>query len=85
MSAWVDRILGEFPSDLARLWIAADPDAVLLDERILAGLRARGFEVLPFEDPIAFRAEYEERYRQAWDRLVDGPVKVCGFKGLRKG
>ena len=72
MSAWVDRILGEFPSDLARLWIAADPDAVLLDERILAGLRARGFEVLPFEDPIAFRAEYEERYRQAWDRGEDG-------------
>ena len=72
MSAWVDRILREFPPDLARLWIAADPDAVLLDERILAGLRARGFEVLPFEDPIAFRAEYEERYRQAWDRGEDG-------------
>ena len=72
MSAWVHRILGEFPSDLARLWIAADPDAVLLDERILAGLRARGFEVLPFEDPMAFRAEYEEHYRQAWDRGEDG-------------
>ena len=72
MSAWVGRILGEFPSDLARLWIAADPDSVLLDERILAGLRARGFEVLPFEDPIAFRAEYEERYRQAWDLGENG-------------
>jgi len=72
MSAWVDRILSEFPSDLARLWIAADPDAVLLDERILAGLRAGGFEVLPFEDPMAFRAEYEECYRQAWNRGEDG-------------
>ena len=27
-----DRILKEFPSDLARLWIVADPDNVLLDE-----------------------------------------------------
>ncbi|ENT5164053.1 TPA: BREX-3 system phosphatase PglZ [Pseudomonas aeruginosa] len=61
-----DRILKEFPSDLARLWIVADPDNVLLDEQVLAGLRARGFDVLPFEDSIAFRAEYEERYRASW-------------------
>lgn len=62
-----DRILKEFPSDLARLWIVADPDNVLLDEQVLAGLRERGFDVLPFEDSIAFRAEYEERYRAAWE------------------
>src|SRR5690554_1033754 len=62
-----DRILKEFPSDLARLWIVADPDNVLLDEQVLAGLRERGFEVLPFEDSVAFRAEYEERYRAAWE------------------
>ena len=34
MSAWIDRILKEFMADLARLWIAADPDNVLLDERV---------------------------------------------------
>lgn len=62
-----DRILKEFPSDLARLWIVADPDNVLLDEQVLAGLRERGFEMLPFEDSIAFRAEYEERYRASWE------------------
>lgn len=61
-----DRILKEFPSDLARLWIVADPDNVLLDEQVLAGLRERGFDVLPFEDSIAFRAEYEECYRASW-------------------
>ena len=63
MSPWIDRILKEFPADLARLWIAADPDDVLLDEQVLSGLRERGFELLPFEDSVAFRAEYEERYR----------------------
>ncbi len=31
MSPWIDRILKEFPADLARLWIAGDPDDVLLD------------------------------------------------------
>ena len=50
MSLWTERILGEFPPDLARFWIAADPDDVLLDEHILSELRSRGFEVLPFED-----------------------------------
>ncbi len=73
MTAWVDRILKEFPADLARLWIVADPDDVLLDEQVLAGLRERGFDVLLFEDSIAFRAEYEERYRAAWDQAEPGP------------
>src|SRR5690606_31901113 len=59
--------LKEFPSDLSRLWIVSDPDDVLLDEQVLAGLRARGFEVLPFEDSIVFRAEYEELYRAPWE------------------
>lgn len=76
MSAWIDRILKEFPADLSRLWIAADPDDVLLDEQVLSGLRERGFEVLPFEDSIAFRAEYEERYRSVWDSGEVAPAKA---------
>lgn len=68
MSLLATRILEEFPADLARLWIAADPDGVLLDEQVLSGLRDRGFEVLPFEDSVAFRAEYEELYRIPWER-----------------
>lgn len=76
MSQWIDRILKEFPADLSRLWIAADPDDVLLDEQVLSGLRERGFEVLPFEDSIAFRAEYEERYRSAWDSGEVAPAKA---------
>jgi hypothetical protein len=67
MTAFVDRILQEFHADLGRLWIVADPDDVLLDEQVLAGLRERGFEVIPFEDSVTFRLEYEERYRAAWD------------------
>lgn len=72
MSLWTDRILQEFPSDLSRFWIAYDPDDLLLDERILRSIRESGFEVLPFEDSVAFRTEYEERYRAAWDRGEEG-------------
>ena len=76
MTPWIDRILKEFPADLAYLWIASDPDDVLLDEQVLSGLRARGFELMPFEDSVTFRAEYEERYRSAWDRGEPGPAKA---------
>jgi hypothetical protein len=61
-----------------------DPDDVLLDERILSGLRVRGFEVLPFDDPIVFRADYEERYRRAWDRGEESPAKALVL-ALRAG
>ena len=76
MSAWTDRILQKFPADLCRFWIACDPDDLLLDELILRGLRERGFEVLPFKDSVAFRTEYEERYRAAWDRGDEGTSKA---------
>ena len=76
MSAWQDRVLRDFVPDLARLWIAADPDNVLLDESLLADLRQRGFEVIPFEDSIAFRAEFEHRYRAEWRQGRPGLAKA---------
>ncbi|NNB48789.1 BREX-3 system phosphatase PglZ [Pseudomonas fragi] len=74
MSHWSERILSHFTADLTRLWVACDPDDVLLDEKLLSELRCRGFEVMLYEDPFAFRAEYEERYRAAWDRGEQGPA-----------
>ena len=74
MSQWTDRILSHFTADLTRLWVACDPDDVLLDEKLLSELRGRGFEVMLYEDPFAFRAEFEERYRGAWDRGEGGPA-----------
>lgn len=73
MNTWIAGIFEHFVADLAKLWIACDPDDILLDEKLLSELRARGFEVLQYEDPFAFRAEYEERYRAAWDRGKPGP------------
>ncbi|MEF8690226.1 UNVERIFIED_CONTAM: hypothetical protein NO986_22505 [Comamonas sp. A-3] len=74
MSQWSERILSHFTADLTRLWVACDPDDVLLDEKLLTELRGRGFELMLYEDPLAFRAEYEERYRAAWDRGEPGPA-----------
>ncbi len=83
MSQWIERILSSFTADLDRLWVACDPDDVLLDERLLAELRSRGFEVMLYEDPFVFRAEFEERYRTAWDRGEPGstPAVVVHWRG----
>jgi len=65
---WRDRILREFTPRIARLTLVADPDGLLLEEVILEGIRERGFELIPFEDHIAFRYAYESKFRSRWDR-----------------
>ena len=68
MADWRDRILREFTPDVARLTLVADPDCLLLEEGVLAEIRERGIELIPFEDHIAFRYAYESRFRSRWDR-----------------
>ncbi len=68
MSSWRDQILKEFTPKVARLTLVADPDGLLLEEGILEGVRERGFELIPFEDHIAFRYAYESKFRSHWDR-----------------
>ncbi|HBK61263.1 MAG TPA: BREX-3 system phosphatase PglZ [Firmicutes bacterium] len=68
MTSWRDQILKEFIPKVARLTLVADPDGLLLEEGILEGLRERGFELIPFEDHVAFRYAYESKFRSRWDR-----------------
>ena len=68
MSDWRTHILNEFIPGIHRLMLADDPDSLLADERLLADIRKRGFDVLRFEEAIAFRYAYESRFRARWDR-----------------
>ncbi|MHB8992714.1 MAG: BREX-3 system phosphatase PglZ, partial [Chloroflexota bacterium] len=68
MATWCDLILKEFTPDVARLTLVADPDGLLAEEGVLDGIRERGFDLIPFEDPVAFRFAYESKYRAVWDR-----------------
>ncbi len=68
MASWRDGILKEFTPQVNRLTLVADPDGLLQEEGILQGIRERGFELIPFEDHVAFRYAYESRYRARWDR-----------------
>lgn len=69
--SWRKPILSQFTPDIAsatRLTIVADPDELLAEQYLLDELRERGFELIPFEDPVAFRFVYENQYRTVWDQ-----------------
>ncbi len=68
LNTWRDQILREFTPKVARLTLVADPDGLLLEEGVLEGIRERGFELIPFEDHVAFRYAYESKFRSRWDR-----------------
>ena len=68
VSNWRDQILREFTPNVARLTLVADPDGLLLEGGVLEAIRARGFELIPFEDHVAFRYAYEAKFRSRWDR-----------------
>jgi hypothetical protein len=70
MISWRDPILVHFTPEIAavaRLTIVADPDQLLTEAGIIEGIRHRGFEVISFDDHVAFRYAYEQRFRRVWD------------------
>ena len=67
MADWRDHILEHFQPKISRLTLVADPDGLLTEEGMLSAIRERGFDLLQFDDPIAFRFAYESQYRSLWD------------------
>ncbi len=55
MADWRTSILQEFVPQVAPLTLVADPDGLLLEEKMLSIIRNRGFEILEYDDPIEFR------------------------------
>ena len=68
MADWRDHIVKEFTPQIARVSLVADPDGLLLEETVVEAIRERGFELILFEDPVAFRFAYESRFRNRWER-----------------
>lgn len=68
MANWRDTILKNFKPKISRLTLVADPDGLLTEEGMLSAIRDRGFDLIPFDDSIAFRFAYEAQYRSQWDR-----------------
>lgn len=59
MTAWSDHITAPFQREFSSLWVVSDPDEVLLAPTVVATLSQRGFELVAYRDPLAFRHRYE--------------------------
>ena len=66
MSTWIEVIASYFPTEMENFWIASDPDGLLLNLELASYLGQRGTDIVSFDDSVAFRAEYEKKYRRAW-------------------
>ena len=79
MASWRNQILEEFTPQVARLTLVADPDGLLTEEGLLQAIQERGFELIPFEDHVAFRFAYESKFRSRWDKgeHTDLVVVLC--------
>lgn len=67
MANWRDRILTEFAPGVGKAIMVADPDRLLTEPRLNEALSAKGFDLLLYDDPIAFRFVYETKYRPRFD------------------
>lgn len=79
MIDWYDRILREFPPNVHRLTLVDDADGLLAEERVQTRIRERGFEIVAFDDSVAFRYTHESISRPKWERTqAAGLVVVFG-------
>lgn len=76
MNTFQSEILKDISHAQKKLVIAADPDGLLLDEKIQQEVRRLGFEFMTYSDPIVFRYEYESKYRTKWDVGQNGGERV---------
>src|SRR3954463_3304804 len=67
MANWRATLLKHFQPRISRLTLVADPDGLLTEEGMLSAIRERGFDLISFDDSIAFRFAYESQYRSNWD------------------
>ena len=65
---WHDRILREFPPGVHPLTLVEDEDGLLAEERVQGWLREQGFDVVRFDDSVAFRYVHESSFRVRWER-----------------
>jgi len=65
---WREEILQQFVPQVANLTAVLDPDHLLAEEELQQAIRARGFVLLTYDDPLSFRYQYEVEYRPRWER-----------------
>ncbi|RYY17644.1 MAG: BREX-3 system phosphatase PglZ [Alphaproteobacteria bacterium] len=70
MTAWSDHVATPFQREFGDLWVVSDPDEILLAPTVAAILGQRGFEIVAYRDPLAFRHRFETEMRTKQDRVA---------------
>ena len=60
---WRDSILVRFAPHVNKLSLVEDPDCLFTEEKLVAQLKKKGFDIIEFTDPVEFRFFYESNYR----------------------
>jgi PglZ domain-containing protein len=83
MAKWRDEIIRKFTPSVGRSVVVADPDRLLTEPALNEALRGAGFDLLIFEEPIAFRFAYESKHRSRIDngQLSDLIILYQGDSG----
>lgn len=76
MTGWRDEIVGELAASTSAVTVVADPDELLLEERMLQRITDLGRYFITFDDHVTFRFEFESRLRSIQDQCVDAPQRV---------
>ena len=76
MNDWRELIVRRFVRRVARVTAVSDPDGLLRDPGIVQAIQSKGFSILQFEDSVAFRFDYESRFRSKWDVGQDDELVV---------
>ena len=76
MISWRDEIVRELHASVGNLTLAADPDDLLLEERMLQRIEELGFHLMTFEDHVAFRFAFESRYPSRSERGEDTSSRI---------
>jgi len=84
--------LEEFQEPLPGLMLAADPDGLLLDEKLSAELMEMKIKLHQYEDPVAFRYIFEIEFRAGLTegsvhllvRLADNSLDIMSFDILQR-
>ena len=63
MEGLLAKVLAPFHSGSGQLWLVSDPDNLLAEESTQLALSERAIDVIPYDDPIAFRYDFSQSSR----------------------
>ena len=76
VNSWRDEVVGKLETALGRVILVADPDDLLIEEGMLQRVAALGFDLLTFDDHVAFRFAFESGSQSLAEPCADAITRT---------